>query len=66
MKHKVVFLDLDGTLITVGHGISKYNILALEKFINLGGDIVLSTGRSIVSALKIAQKITKKINYKFK
>jgi hydroxymethylpyrimidine pyrophosphatase-like HAD family hydrolase len=66
MKHKVVFLDLDGTLITVGHGIGRSNILALEKFVNNGGDIVLSTGRSIVSALAIANKISKKLNYKFK
>ena len=59
MKYKLIALDLDGTLLRTHHSITKKNYQALKNFANAGGKIVISTGRAITSARKIANKIEK-------
>ena len=59
MKYKLIALDLDGTLLRTHHSITRKNYQALKNFANAGGKIVISTGRAITSARKIANKIEK-------
>ena len=61
MKYKLITLDLDGTLLRTYNSITKKNYQALKNFANAGGKIVISTGRAITSARKIANKIEKHI-----
>ena len=42
--------DMDGTLMTAKTGIPKKNLVAIERFINEGGNFAIATGRAIVSA----------------
>lgn len=63
LKHPYLFIDLDGTLLTKNQKISKFNLEALQKYIEASGTIVLSTGRSLTNTLKIVDLIKTKINY---
>lgn len=67
MRYKLIAIDLDGTLLKRHRKITKKNYQALKKFTDAGGQIVISTGRAITSARKIANKIEsytgKKIPY---
>ncbi len=59
MKYKLIAIDLDGTLIKRLNKITNKNFQALKNFTNAGGQIVISTGRAITSARKIADRIEK-------
>lgn len=59
MKYKLIAIDLDGTLLKRHRKITKKNFQALKNFTDAGGQIVISTGRAITSARKIANKIEK-------
>lgn len=67
MKYKLLAIDLDGTLLKRYRKITKNNFKALKSFNDAGGQIIISTGRTITSARKIANKIEnytgKKIPY---
>jgi HAD superfamily hydrolase (TIGR01484 family) len=60
---KILFIDIDGTLVRGLGKISRKNLLAIKKYVELGGKVVLSTGRSIVSIRKCVEQIKKKTNY---
>ena len=64
-KVKIVFLDLDGTLLDEknqnGHSISKKNLEAIKEARKKGMHIVISTGRSGIQA----EKYLKDINYNY-
>ncbi len=51
MNRKILFLDLDGTLLNSRREISKGNRAALEKALTLGHRVVINTGRPLKSAL---------------
>jgi HAD superfamily hydrolase (TIGR01484 family) len=57
MKHKLLALDLDGTLLSKTKKISENNFRAIQKFVNNGGIVVVTTGRSIVSTQKFVKAI---------
>ena len=57
MKYKLIAVDLDGTLLRRHRKITKKNFQALKNFTDAGGQIVISTGRAITSARKVANKI---------
>ncbi|GMO14586.1 MAG: sugar-phosphatase [Mycoplasmoidaceae bacterium] len=54
---KVIFCDIDNTLARKACKISKKNIIAIKDYVEAGGDFILSTGRSIVSASKFQNQI---------
>jgi HAD superfamily hydrolase (TIGR01484 family) len=56
-KYKLLAIDLDGTLLSKFKRISQSNFKALKTYVNQGGTPVITTGRSIVSAEKFANKI---------
>lgn len=64
MDIKVIATDLDGTLLYKKTLISKKNIIALNKFIKLGGIVCFLTGRCFISAKKIADKFESKTGNK--
>ena len=45
MEKKILFLDLDGTLLTDGKDITPENLVAIHKATSLGHAIVVCTGR---------------------
>lgn len=51
MKYKLVACDFDGTLYSDKHHIPERNIKAIHKYIDQGGEFLISTGR-LYSALK--------------
>ena len=57
MNYKLIAVDLDGTLLKGLNTIPKKSLMALKRFTDAGGKIVISTGRAITSARKIANKI---------
>jgi HAD superfamily hydrolase (TIGR01484 family) len=57
MKYKLFSIDLDGTLLSKTKRISKKNISALVEYKKNGGEIVIATGRSIISAMKYVNKL---------
>ena len=66
MKHKILGIDLDGTLLTRTKKITKKVCLALNEFMKAGGLPVLVTGRSTVSTLKYCEKIERHSKNKMK
>lgn len=64
MKYKLLALDLDGTLVSKSNSISKQSLKAISKYIELGGEVSIVTGRSINSAIAIANKIFNETNKK--
>jgi hypothetical protein len=57
MKHKVLFVDLDGTLLCDDKSISKRNKEAIDKMLSEGHYLVIATGRSIDSGRMVAGKL---------
>lgn len=53
MYYNTSFFDLDGTLIKFSRKVSEENLKALKLYSNLKGQIVISTGRWPISAIKI-------------
>lgn len=52
MDKKILFVDLDGTLLNDKKEVTPENLAAIEKATALGHAIVVSTGRHISSAMK--------------
>lgn len=44
MNHKILFVDLDATLLSDDKTVSEENRAAIQKMLLAGHDIVLSTG----------------------
>ncbi|SCL82106.1 haloacid dehalogenase-like hydrolase, putative [Plasmodium chabaudi chabaudi] len=59
---KIVFSDLDGTLLNDHHKVSKLNLETLEKAKNKGIKIVIATGRPIYTANYLIGEDIKKNN----
>jgi hydroxymethylpyrimidine pyrophosphatase-like HAD family hydrolase len=59
IKYKLFCIDLDGTLLTKFKKISKKNMQYLLKYTCSGGNILINTGRNIVSANSIIEKLKK-------
>lgn len=57
MDKKILFVDLDGTLLNDRKEITPENLAAIEKATALGHAIVVSTGRHISSAIKQVQRL---------
>jgi HAD superfamily hydrolase (TIGR01484 family) len=64
-KIKLFFIDLDGTFVNSFGKTPKRNILTIKKLSENGIQIVITTGRSITSALKCANNITNKTGVQF-
>ena len=47
MNHKILFVDLDATLLSDDKTVSEENRAAIQKMLLAGHDIVLSTGRPV-------------------
>jgi Cof subfamily protein (haloacid dehalogenase superfamily) len=60
MKYKLVVLDIDGTLLTSRHTITRKTIRIINTARQKGLQITLATGRNFLNARRIAQKL--KIN----
>lgn len=54
---KILFTDLDGTLLNDQHQVSEGNRKAMEKALAKGHKIVIATGRPIASARLLAQEL---------
>lgn len=57
MNYKLLAFDLDGTLVNKTNKISTKNMNAIASYIKRGGIVCFITGRSINSALKLADSI---------
>lgn len=57
MEKKIIFFDLDGTLISKNNKILEANILAIKKAIDNGVYVSLATGRSLNMALPILEQL---------
>lgn len=57
MKKKILFLDLDGTLLTTDKQISPGNRAALEEALAQGHRVVINTGRPLASAILQNEKL---------
>lgn len=56
MKTKLLFLDLDGTLLTDGKEINKGDMDAIEKTISCGHKIIINSGRPLFSVMGLCEK----------
>lgn len=56
MKYKMLFLDLDDTLLSSDLSISKENLDAIRRASKLGVKVVICTGRGIFSVKHIAEQ----------
>ena len=57
MARKALFLDIDGTLVTDDKKIPPENDRALQRALQLGHCVIISTGRPLASALLLAQEL---------
>lgn len=57
MTKKILFLDLDGTLLNDAKQITQGNRTALQKALDAGHKVVIATGRAMASAVKQNQKL---------
>ena len=57
MQYKLLALDMDGTLLTRSKKIHKDDLQAIKVYTELGGKVIISTGRHIGSLKKYAQQI---------
>ena len=56
MNHKILFVDLDATLLSDDKTVSEENRAAIQKMLLAGHDIVLSTGRPVESGRAVARE----------
>ena len=56
MNTKILFTDLDGTLLDSVKNISRNNLEAIDKMIMQGHKFVITTGRPIQSAIQISRR----------
>lgn len=56
MSEKILFTDLDGTLLTSSKKISPSMQLLLSRLVRSGNRLVLTSGRALPSILQLAQK----------
>ena len=61
MKHKILFTDLDETLLNSDKSISKENREAIAKMLEQGHDFVLMTGRPIATGRVVVKELGLKI-----
>lgn len=54
---KILFTDLDGTLLNDSHQVSEGNQQSIQKALSLGHKIVIATGRPLASAKLLAQEL---------
>lgn len=54
---KILFMDLDGTLLDDRKQISKGNLDAIRQALSHGHKVVIATGRALISARKLAQAL---------
>lgn len=57
MEKKILFVDLDGTLLTDSKDITPENLEAIRKATSLGHAVVVSTGRPLVSTARQLEKL---------
>jgi len=57
MKKKLLFMDLDGTLLNDRKEITPGNRLALEQALQRGHGVIITTGRPLKSAMDQARKL---------
>lgn len=57
MEKKILFLDLDGTLLTDSKDITPENLEAIHKATSLGHAIVVCTGRPLISTAQQVEKL---------
>jgi Cof subfamily protein (haloacid dehalogenase superfamily) len=56
-QYKAIFVDLDGTLLNSRKVISKRSVSCLNKLIELGIHVVISTGRTLKSVRNVTREI---------
>ena len=57
MKKRLLFLDLDGTLLNDEKEITRGNREALERTLQRGHGVIITTGRPLKSALAQAKRL---------
>lgn len=57
LTYDVLFLDLDGTLLSAFKKISKKNLQALKYFSELGGKVVIATGKTYSNTKKYINQL---------
>ena len=57
MNHKILFVDLDATLLSDDKTVSEENRAAIQKMLLAGHDIVLSPGRPVESGRAVAREL---------
>lgn len=57
MEKKILFVDLDGTLLNDEKEISQENRLAVEKAVSQGHTVVVTTGRALISTQKQVERL---------
>lgn len=57
MEKKILFVDLDGTLLTDSKEITPENLEAIHKATSLGHAVVVTTGRPLVSTARQVEKL---------
>lgn len=57
MESKLLFLDLDGTLLNDAKEISEGNRVALDKALSQGHRVVICTGRPLCSAIDMSNRL---------
>ncbi|NBK93396.1 HAD family phosphatase [bacterium 1XD21-13] len=57
MEKKILFLDLDGTLLTDAKEITPENLTAIQKATSMGHAVVVTTGRPLASTARQVEKL---------
>ena len=57
MKKRLLFLDLDGTLLNDAKEITTGNREALERTLQRGHGVIITTGRPLKSALEQSRRL---------
>jgi len=57
MSKKAIFLDIDGTILSSDHNVPRVNKTMIHRAIDEGHTVVINTGRPVVGALNIIDKL---------